>query len=176
MATYVTKKCPHCGYAYQIHQSGEQRKYGCPHITCIRCSNSYWDKDIKEPALHGYQNAYEVRQSISRILTILLYGSISLILLIKGLSVVFDGAMDGLILIAIGGLGIWIIGSYIKRKIDENNRLDEIATSQRKEYDASIERLKDSNYLAALANYDSKAKKLLFERINCMEEHYANRP
>ena len=26
MATYVTKKCPHCGFAYQVFQSGEQRE------------------------------------------------------------------------------------------------------------------------------------------------------
>ena len=59
MAVYVTKKCPHCGYKYQRFQSGDQRKYGYPYLTCEKCKNSFWDDDIKEPALYGYENMHE---------------------------------------------------------------------------------------------------------------------
>lgn len=37
-------------------------------------------------------------------------------------------------------------------------------------------RLKDTNYLTALAEHDSFARKLLQERINGNVEHYAERP
>lgn len=40
MAVYVTKKCPHCGHAYQFLNSGDQRKYGCPYQTCMVCKKS----------------------------------------------------------------------------------------------------------------------------------------
>lgn len=176
MATYVTKKCPHCGYAYQVHQSGEQRKYGCPYKTCVRCGESYWDTDIKEPALHGYENTYEVVQSIRRIITILIYAPMGLLMLGGGLYLLVEGELGGLFLIAMGGIVTWIIVSHIKEKIYEKKHRDEVIAGQQKGYDASMERLKDTNYLTALATHDSRAKKLLHERMNRMEEHYAERP
>ena len=52
----------------------------------------------------------------------------------------------------------------------------EIISEQQRNYDASLMRLKDTNYLTALAEYDSRARKLLQERTNGQEEHYAQRP
>lgn len=176
MATYVTKRCPHCGYAYQIHQSGEQRKYGCPYKTCIRCQQSYWDTDIKEPALHGYNNTYEILQSIRRIICILICAPVGILCFVGGLLFIVEGEMAGLFLIAMGGFVAWIIGSYIKGKIYEKKYRDEVIASQQRGYDASMVRLKNTNYLTALAEHDYLARKLLQERINGNEEHYAKRP
>ena len=176
MAIYVTKKCPHCGYAYQIFKGGEQRKYGCPYKTCICCLNSYWDTDIKEPALHGYSNAYEVKQSIKRGIAILLCASMGLSMLGVGVFALIFGEMEGLITLVPGGFITWAIFSYFKRKYDDSKRKDEIVAEQQRNYDASVERLKNTQYLTALAEYDSRAKKLLHERESGQVEHYAQRP
>ena len=176
MATYVTKKCPHCGYAYQVLQSGEQRKYGCPYKTCTHCNNSYWDTDIKEPALHGYSNAYEVTQSIKRGITILLYAPMGLLILGAGVYLLINGEIIGLLALLIGGSISWVIFSYFKRKHDDSKQKDEIVAEQQRDYDASVERLKNTQYLTALAEHDSRAKKLLHERTNGQVEHYAQRP
>lgn len=176
MAIYVTKRCPHCGHAYQVLKSGEQRKYGCPYKTCMKCGKSYWDKDIKEPALHGYENTYEDMQSIRTVITILIYGTMGVLLLGGGFYLVIGGELGGLFLVAMGGSITWIIGSHFKEKLDDMKRRDKIIAARQREYDESIARLKDSNYLTALATHDSRAKKVLYERMNRMEEHYAERP
>lgn len=176
MATYVTKKCPYCGYAYQIHQSGEQRKYGCPYQTCRQCHNSYWDTDIKEPALHGYSNTYEITQSIKRGITLLLCAPMGLFMLGIGIYLLVYGEMIGLFPLFMGSFISWVIFSYYKRKYDDSKRQDEIINEHQREYDASKERLQNINYLTALAKYDSLAEKLLNERMNGQVEHYAHRP
>ncbi len=176
MATYVTKKCPHCGYAYQVFQSGEQRKYGCPYKTCAKCFKHYWDADIVEPALHGYENSYETRQSINRVIVMVLYIPMALLMLGGGISLLTEGEMLGLFCLAMAGFIAWAIGSHIKGKIDDKRHWDDIVRNRQLEYDKSMERLKDTNYLTDLANFDKRAKKLLDERMNGDIEHYANRP
>lgn len=113
MAIYVTKKCPHCKTAYQIFQSGEQRKYGCPYKTCTKCFNHYWDNDIVEPALHGYKNAYEIKKSIMSVILIIMYTFTALLMLGGG---IFFTGWESLIFLAFGGGNIWIIVSFIKVK------------------------------------------------------------
>ncbi len=177
MATYVTKKCPHCGYTYQFHQSGDQRKYGCPYQTCTRCKKSYWDKDIKEPALHGYKNFHETKEGIARGITIILYGCSGILLFLGGIFLIVEfGDIMGVFLLIIGIFSIWAIYSHFKQKFYDMQHKDKIIANQQKNYDASMERLKDTNYLIALAKLDSRAKRLLDERIKGIEEHYANRP
>ena len=85
MATYVTKKCPHCGYAYQFMQGGDQRKYGCPYKICERCNNPYWDTDIKEPALYGYENLHETMESVSQGCTLFICIPFGIIALFGGI-------------------------------------------------------------------------------------------
>lgn len=174
MATYVTKKCPYCGHIYQNFQSGEQRKYGCPLLTCARCNESFWDDDIKEPALHGYHNAYEEKQSAKRGITMVIYVPIALFMLLIGVFMLSEGEMMmGLFLLAFGIFPLWTIFSYYKSKSDNANL---ILSVQRHDYDESMIRLKNTDYLTALAKHDSFAKDLLEERIEGMEEHYATRP
>lgn len=176
MATYVTKRCPHCGYAYQFLQSGDQRKYGCPYQTCLRCNNSYWDTDIKEPALHGYENFHEVKERIMRGIILAIYTLLGILAFGGGIFLMANGEMIGLALVA-AGCGIsWIIISFIKQKIHEKKHRDEIIVNRQRDYDESMIRLKDDEYLTALAEHDFLAKKLLKERTNSNIEHYAKRP
>ncbi len=176
MATYVTKKCPHCGFVYQNFKSGEQRKYGCPYKTCTRCSNNYWDTDIVEPALHGYENSYETRQEVNRAIVMVLYTPMALLLLGLVIWFLMEGEKIGLAAIAMGVGIMWMVALHIKQKIYDEKHWNDIVANRQKDYDKSMERLKDTNYLTALASFDKLAKKLLEERINGETEHYANRP
>lgn len=48
--TYYTKSCPHCRYAYQIHDHRKHR-YGSPFRTCKNCKKSFIDTDFIEIGL-----------------------------------------------------------------------------------------------------------------------------
>jgi hypothetical protein len=114
MATYVTKKCPHCGYAYQFLQSGDQRTYGCPYKACTKCGRHYWDKDIVEPALHGFENSYESTQRAKRVLAIIVCTLLSIWAFVGGVWCLRIGDKTGFFLIAMGLLFVWTIGSHVK--------------------------------------------------------------
>ena len=169
MATYVTKSCPHCRHTYQFMQGGSQRKYGCPYITCEKCKKSFWDNDIKEPALYSDEtNPLAVGCGI------LFISLFSIVLLLSGLLLMLEGQIIfGIFLMGIVGL---IIAVEISEIIYEKKHKDEILANRQKEYDESLLRLKNTGYLSALASYDSKAANLLKERLNEEEEHYAERP
>ena len=177
MAIYVTKKCPHCGYKYQTHQAGDQRKYGCPCQTCARCSGVYWDKDIKEPALYGYKNFHETKETILRGILLLFSGIIGVCFIVEGIFFIFEtGEIIWIFELIVGSFFVWIIYSHFKQKKYDKQHKTDLILSQQKEYDASMKRMRDTNYLKALACFDLRARKLLDERENGMKENYAERP
>lgn len=63
MATYYTKKCPHCGYAYSTHHMGKEVVYGSPIRKCVSCQKSFIDKDYVEIELNGVRNVDSKRIS-----------------------------------------------------------------------------------------------------------------
>ena len=172
MAVYVTKKCPNCGFAYQVLQGGDQRKYGCPLKTCTRCGCNYWDTDIKEPALYGYNNFHEVKEDAKIGCLMVILVPTSIMGIVGGILVLTSGELWGIILLLIGVLIIYLIVNFFIVKNKENNSLEK----ERAEYDASMERLQNMQYLSALAQHDSKAEKLLLEKRGGAIEHYASRP
>lgn len=176
MATYVTKRCPHCGYAYQIFKSGDQRRYGCPRKICTNCKKHFWDTDIKEPALYGYENSHETANSIKRWFALLLCSAFTIMFIGSGIFILSTGDSRGGVCVGVGGLFALYIGVYIKEKIYEKKHHADIIAKQQKEYDASFERLQNSIYLAVLAEHDYLADKLLRERTGEKPEHYAQRP
>lgn len=177
MAVYVTKKCPHCGHAYQYRQNGEQRKYGCPYKICMICGESFWDTDIKEPALHGFENAYETGQSIKRVFTLILYSPMLLISIYGAKLLLSEGdVLIGIVSLLMGAGLLWAYIAFIKEAIDNKRNHAEIIANQQQRYDESVERLKNTTYLTALSKHDDRAYKLLQERMNGEVEHYAKRP
>ena len=116
MAKKKKKKCPHCGYAYQFMQGGDQRKYGCPYKICERCNNPYWDTDIKEPALYGYENLHETMESVSQGCTLFICIPFGIIALFGGIYLLLNAEIIGIFLLALGGINTYIICSYLKRK------------------------------------------------------------
>lgn len=174
--TYVTKKCPYCKHAYQVLKTGDQRVYGCPLKICETCGKAFWDTDIKEPALHGYKNAYETRKKVTFGITLALYTPFSILILVGSIWALFYGEMIGVFGIIMGAGIIWAIIAEIKQKIDDKNRQDIIIKRQQDEYDQSLERLKNTSYLEALANHDGLAKRVLQERKSGKQESYAERP
>ena len=176
MAVYVTKKCPHCGYKYQRFQSGDQRKYGYPYLTCEKCKNSFWDDDIKEPALYGYENMHEKIERIKTVNSAVLTFVMSVGLFLVGLFMLIKGSLAGVFLILFSCGFVYMIIDFIRQKAYTEEHRDEIIAKQQADYDASIERLKNKNYLEALAKRDKLANKLLQQRINGETEIYADRP
>lgn len=176
MAVCVTKKCPHCGFAYQFFQSGAQRKYGCPYKTCTRCFKAYWDTDIVEPALYGYENSYEVGKRVNKTITMLLYTPFGLLMLVLGIGLLIQKELIGLMFLALGAFALFAIGAEIKDGIAAKKRAAEIVREQQKAYDESKQRLQNTDYLIALSKHDKKAKRLLEERNNGEIEQYARRP
>lgn len=185
MATYVTKRCPHCGKSYQFLQFDQGRQYGCPQKTCLYCNEIFWDTDIKEPALYGYNNFYETRRSLQRYITVVLYSLFGAFCIVAGIGLFIESLISDfssqmswlyLLFIALGIGDLWLIVSEIKHIINEKKHKSEIVFHQQEEYDASMTRLQNTNYLSALACYDSRANKLLNERLSGKTQHYAPRP
>lgn len=59
MATYITKKCPHCGAIYShdsypgIPSKDNRTKYGSPIRKCQSCGTLFKDDDYREIAVDG---------------------------------------------------------------------------------------------------------------------------
>ncbi len=177
MATYVTKQCPYCYHAYQVFQSGEQRKYGCPLLTCVKCNKTFFDADIKEPALHGYENLYETHQSAKRGCIMAFYIPTGILLIGAGIGIfVTLNSAVGFIPILMAAMIFWPVFSYINKKIYEKKHAEEIWELKQKEYDASIVRLQNYDYVKALAEYDPLAKDLLRDMEKGIRVRYAPPP
>ena len=172
MSTYTQKKCPHCGAVYRSYQGKSQRLYGCPLISCPKCNQSFWDSDIKEPALHGI----EKERSILSYFWVYWLILSSIAMLVFGIVSVIEGEMLGIIGIALGGVMGLIIGVILVDGIHDAIHPEKQQLLLQQQYDASKERLQNTNYLAALTEHDPLAKNLFAERMAGMMETYAARP
>lgn len=176
MGTYVTKKCPHCGHTLQFMRREEPRKYGCPCKICTNCKKPYLDTDIKEPALYGYINLYEISTKVLGSIACLIFCVGAIAFLVMGIFALISGELLGLLSILIAGIFISGVVNFVKKIIYHVKHKKEILSSAQIEFDESMIRLKDTDYLTALAENDLRAKKLLFERKHGYTEHYAKRP
>ena len=170
MAKYTTKKCPYCGRAYQILQMGDQRDYGCPLKICERCKKVFFDSDIKEPALYGYNNAYEKYRIVRNFIIIIVHLMASIGCIYLGIET------DYPIIFLIPLFNIIVIVIYLIKLLDEKRNKEDIIEHQRIEWDESYDRLKNTEYLEALSKFDNKAGILLQQRQSGEEEKYAERP
>ena len=50
---YITKKCPHCKFAYMLMEPSGGQDYGSPIQTCQKCGRQFIDKDYREIAVSG---------------------------------------------------------------------------------------------------------------------------
>ena len=48
---YVTKKCPHCGHAYETMHAGSDKSFNSSIMRCEKCGGFFVDKDRQEIAL-----------------------------------------------------------------------------------------------------------------------------
>lgn len=178
MAVWTTKKCPYCGTTYTNMSGGDQRKYGCPLINCHFCKKSFWDNDIVEPALYGFQNMHELVQTIKNWITVVLYGCMSLGLWVFTVYSLIDGffSWSMLLIVAFSLFPMFLCFTYVKKTIEDKKNRDEILELQRRQYDESMERLRDVKYVEALAQFDAKASKLLDEYKKGLSGTFAHRP
>lgn len=178
--TYVTKKCPHCGKTYQFAQSGEQRKYGSPFIRCLRCKNVFVDKDISEPALHGFWIEEDTSGKWKGVVASFVILLAALLAIGSGIYLLVSSGDE----IDIGNVGVLLFGvallmpylMLIHDKVYKKTHREKMIREKQELYDASMKRLEDTEYLRALALVDSLAKDLLYEREHGQKERYAMRP
>ncbi len=169
MNTSITeKKCPNCGYYYHSGEIDEREIYSSPIITCKRCGILFWDPNRKEAALHGFSNKQKYQKVIKKIPQLILATLFMFACLFY-----IRRNNDNAILQIIYGI-LLLIGLY--RLIQIFVKEPDNSPSRQLLYDESLSRLKDTEYLATLAKYDIRAKKLLNERKAGLPEHYAKRP
>lgn len=150
MATYVTKKCPHCGYAYQIHQSGDQHFYGSPFRMCGRCHKGYIDADAIEIAVSGVRERDKMPFNFGN----LVFVALGIFMLVEGIKY----EMLSLTLMGLFPLGLatYLIYDQIK------NYQERLAWLE-KETIASENRLKNIDYARRLADIGYKVPKKYLE-------------
>lgn len=178
MATWTTKRCPYCKYSYVINAGGDQRRYGSPLVKCQCCGKQFWDTDIVEPALYGFENLHEDIELLKRWLAVIIGGSVSIGFLYLGYLFIISGDFDW-ILIFIFGFPMFIfymLFSYFRRVRNDKKNKEEILEKHRIEYDESLKRLSNMEYVKALAEFDKKAEKLLNEYKNESKGTFAERP
>ena len=173
MSTYTQKKCPHCGTVYRSYQGKSQRLYGCPLISCPKCKQPFWDSDIKEPALYGI----EKERSILSHFWVYWFTLTSIAMLVFGIiNLAKDELLYGILFTILGVFGCLVFGAILITGIRDALHPEKQQLLQQQQYDASKERLQNTNYLAALTEYDPLAKNLFAERMAGMTETYAARP
>ena len=144
---YTTKRCPHCGFKYVNHDPRDQRKYGCPLLTCPSCKQKFWDSDIKEPVLYGY------KLSIKYLISLFWWFLITIVFIVISIYAFSEGELTGLIPLLFGLFSLFVVVANIRSLIDERK-------NRWVEYELSFMRLQNTEYLNALAEYDSRAKRI----------------
>ena len=170
------KKCPHCGHTFQLLKRQEPRKYGCPLKMCTKCYKPYFDTDIKEPALYGYTNLYEIFNRIIGIPVAVIFAIGAIAFFIGGVYILISGEIIGLFSFLISGIFIYLIVRLIKRIVYYTKNRNDIILDKQIDFDDSITRLKNTDYLTSLAECDYRAKNLLIKRKKGYPERYAKRP
>jgi len=172
---YTTKMCPYCRHPYVIHAPGDQIKYGCPLIICSRCGKNFWDTDIKEPALYGFDNEFEKRKRLETNLAMVMYGGIGLVILIA--SIITEYYFMIIFGILIAGFDFFLISKELERRAQNKKNHDLIIKEQQKQYDESFKRLQNMNYLRGLADVDFRAEFVLKEiESGEKDPFFADRP
>nr|WP_300095274.1 hypothetical protein [Sedimentibacter sp.] len=125
--------CPHCKANFNVESY--YNKLGSPLRKCPACSNTYYDTSVREPALMSPSDFYP--KTIGAIAWCIF---ISFVIGSAGALIVF-GSISLNIFLQAGSL-VFLIYLFILRPWDYSDEIN-----------ASLERLKDENYLKALKKY-----------------------
>lgn len=135
--SFISKKCPHCGFVYSGREKNDAIHYGSPFLTCPKCGESFVDKSYHELALEKKKNAGKPH-----------FGSATFSSTIFGLVIMFFGITSkvrtGIIAgIVVGAVSILVI---VCESIDYKKQLDFI----KEEANRSADRLSDPEYAQKL--------------------------
>lgn len=144
MAQYATKKCPHCEYAYSIHQFANMTSWGSPVRTCPRCHKQFIDTSYKEMAIEGFDE--EPKKVTGSTIFLLVMG-----LLVLGGSLwmvsVYSRGDDAATMLMCVAVGLFFTGVGVYGIIADIMDHEERKQWVEKERQASWERCNDINYL-----------------------------
>ena len=152
MATYTTKRCPHCGHAYVYHSRSNQFYWGSPFKVCEECGEAFVDKDGHEmaadyPDVNSAISSLKAKSNISAILYIVL-GAGMVIGLLSELGSNTGSALLGM---AFGAFFLYL-GIKGLSSTNSGETIDFITS----EYSESLDRFTDPSYVEA---YNRIAKK-----------------
>lgn len=145
MATYTSKKCPHCGKTYETYSTYTkqyQDHSGIPFRTCSNCGGRFIDKDIKEPALKP--ESFNEITVINCIFAMFMpFGAAGILLTIAAYN------------IGPTAVGLWVIAAlldifYVASVIYFLIKRKKYNESAAREYEESYKRLKNPEYARAL--------------------------
>ena len=127
------------------------------------------DEKIKEPALYGYLYLKDIKDYFNKIpyLFFTAYMWFMCSLFIYG-----DIIILAIVPFIIGCIPVIINIKRLKEYISDYG----LQKARQEEYDRSMDRLKNNDYLQKLAKKDRRAKRLLKARMQGKPEHYAKRP
>lgn len=169
MSVYKSNYCPHCNEMIETKfkkntiKTNSNKNFGNPLRECPYCKKSYLDDNIQEPALLSHSN-----------------------LLMKGLSSAFSTIASSLLIsILLGSYAARFMSGNMNMEIDDSTAIKFIAPlaiiitaaafklikpmNLRSEVEASLERLKDEEYLKALV----KLKKDIIQPDSAYAKHMA---
>ena len=135
--SYISKKCPHCGFVYSGREKSDTFHFGSPFLTCPKCGESFVDKAYHELALEKGKNAGKPH-----------FGGATISSSVFGLVIMFFGLFSkvrtGIIAgIVVGAISILVI---VCEAIDYKKQLNFI----KEESERSAERLSNLEYAQKL--------------------------
>lgn len=134
MATYQTKKCPHCGNAYVFGEMrGDGVRYGSPIRTCTHCGGSFIDSDYVELSTLSEKKLKSLYPPKREGFGFIIVGTlVSVLILILCLPFPIEGTEEVLFYVGLPfGLLSLLVGlwSFFSSPKDYSKRIEEYSTA-----------------------------------------------
>ena len=161
MATYQTKKCPHCGLAYVFGEMrGDGVRYGSPIRTCTHCGSCFIDSDYVELSTLSEEKLKSLYPPRREGVGFIIVGTlVSILILSLCLPFPIEGTEEVIFYIGLpfGLLSVFIgLQSFFSSRKDYDKRLEEFNTA----IESSRIRMSNPDYAEVYYEIHSKKIKL----------------
>ena len=154
MATYTHKYCHNCHKLYHSYSNltkSQEQLTGSPILTCKYCGTMFIDRDVKEPALYKKSTTLNIFGIL--LAPIWPFGATALLFLFCSIKT------DGSISTAAAVFGVLSLIFYLYLIYVGIKNKDSINQEIKQEYNESIKRLKNKDYVIFLLNNGYKIPK-----------------
>ncbi len=102
-------------------------------MQCTKCGELFWDKDVVEPALHGFDNTYEDVQKTKRIFSFLFVAPMCILAFVGLAWMIIDNRQwAASVFLAIPGYMIWSLFSYVRENYFDKEAIRNKTIEQKK--------------------------------------------